>query len=150
MHTKQAAREAGEIVLMSKNRDGHGRTVLGEKVTRLIFPMPLQLMHLRLNTIMCRTNPRPLQNAHMEKIVFVSKSTEYPPCHFSPLSETQGICHLVRQIEVMKGGDPTTENRVRGILTPEKSASDHEKITHRPDFFTWMRSTPFLVSNRAN
>jgi hypothetical protein len=32
-----------------------------EKVTRLIFPMPLQLMHLRLNTIMCRTNPRPLQ-----------------------------------------------------------------------------------------
>ena len=41
----------------------------------------------------------------------------------------------------MKGGYRTKENHVREILTLEKCASEYEKITHRPDFFTWMRST---------
>jgi hypothetical protein len=40
----------------------------------------------------------------------------------------------------MKGGYPTKKNHVREILTPENLASEREKITHRPDFFTWMRA----------
>ena len=40
----------------------------------------------------------------------------------------------------MKGGYPTKKNHVREILTPENLASEGEKITHRPDFFTWMRA----------
>ena len=40
----------------------------------------------------------------------------------------------------MKGGYPTKKNHVREILTLEKWASEYEKITHRPDFFTWMRA----------
>jgi hypothetical protein len=72
-----------KLFSMSKNRGGHGRTVLGEKVTRLIFPMPLQLMHLRLNTIMCRTNPRRLTTVASDvpaglsqAVVRVSKTAE--------------------------------------------------------------------------
>jgi hypothetical protein len=40
----------------------------------------------------------------------------------------------------MKGGYPTKKNHVREILTLENLLSEHEKITHRPDFFTWMRA----------
>jgi hypothetical protein len=47
----------------------------------------------------------------------------------------------------MKGGYPTKKNHVREILTPENLASEREKITHRPDFFTWMRSTPAACSS---
>ena len=45
-------------------------SLISEKVIRLIFPVPLHLLHLRLNTINRRTNPRPLQYVHIEKIVF--------------------------------------------------------------------------------
>jgi hypothetical protein len=39
-----------------------------------------------------------------------------------------------------KGGYRTKKNRVGEILTLEKWASEYEKITRRPDFFTWMRA----------
>jgi hypothetical protein len=42
-----------------------------EKLRRLIFPVPLQFLHLRLNKTMRRTNPRPLQYSHFEAITLL-------------------------------------------------------------------------------
>jgi hypothetical protein len=83
----------------------------------------------------------------MEKIVFVSKSTKRPPCHFSPLfwsarsipSRSPDRGHERRLSDKEKSCE-------RNSYT-ENLASEREKITHRPDFFTWMRSTPAACSS---
>jgi hypothetical protein len=88
-------------------------------MTRLTFPMPLQLMHLRLNAIMCRTNPRPLQYAHVEKIFFVSKSTGALHVIPTALRGARNMPSLRQRAAVMKEPYPTKENLCKRILTPE-------------------------------
>ena len=96
-------------------------SLISEKVIRLIFPVPLHLLHLRLNTIIRRTNPRPLQYSHIEKIVFepTHLSTYCAPdldgCsgNFEEIESTSGICTLINRAASLPAKVSQSINQVK-------------------------------------
>jgi len=103
-------------------------------VIRLIFPVPLHLLHLRLNTINRRTNPRPLQYPHIEKIVFepthLSKhcAPDLDGCsgYFGEIESTSGSCTLITRAASLPAKVSQSINQVKIVgWRPLPSALRH-------------------------